>query len=283
VEKIALITDTAADLHEDIIKKYNIHVLPFRIIYKDREYKDGVEITPKEVYDNLDKEVPTSSLPSMQDMEDTFTKLEEEGYTNAIAVTLSTGLSGIYNAVKLVSENHPSLKTYVCDSQSISAGEGVIVEVCAELIEKGKSFDEIVNEIPNIKSRIDLFFVVGTLEYLKKGGRIGKVSGTIAELLNIKPIISVDKKDGKYYTYDKVRGRKQSINRILEIVEEKLKKNKCRVWVMDGNAPEETKKVFEGIKKMDNVVNVNFGGTISPVSGVHSGPGLIGVVLIEEQ
>ena len=225
MEKIALITDTAADLHEDIIKKYNIHVLPFRIIYKDREYKDGVEITPKEVYDNLDKEVPTSSLPSMQDMEDTFTKLEEEGYTNAIAVTLSTGLSGIYNAVKLVSENHPSLKTYVCDSQSISAGEGVIVEGCAELIEKGKSFDEIVNEIPNIKSRIDLFFVVGTLEYLKKGGRIGKVSGTIAELLNIKPIISVDKKDGKYYTYDKVRGRKQSINRILEIVEEKLKKN----------------------------------------------------------
>lgn len=283
MEKIALITDTAADLHDDVVKKYNIHVLPFRIIYKDREYKDGIEITPKEVYDNLDKEIPTSSLPSMQDMEDTFTKLEEEGYTHAIAVTLSTGLSGIYNAVKLVSENHPNIKTYVCDSQSISAGEGIIVEVCAELIEEGKSFDEIVNEIPNIKNRIELFFVVGTLEYLKRGGRIGKVSGTIAELLNIKPIISVDKKDGKYYTYDKVRGRKQSLNRILEIVEEKLKNNKYRVWVMDGNAPEETNKVFEKIKEMDNAVQVNFGGTISPVSGVHSGPGLIGVVLLEEQ
>lgn len=283
MEKIALITDTAADVHDDIVKKYNIHVLPFRIIYKDREYKDRIDITPKEVYDNLDKEVPTSSLPSMQDMEDIFTKLEEEGYTHAIAVTLSSGLSGIYNAVKLVSENHPKIKSYVCDSQSISAGEGIIIEVCAELMEKGKSFDEIVDEIPNIKSRIDVFFVVGTLEYLKRGGRIGKVSGTIGELLNIKPIIGIDKKDGRYYTYDKVRGRKQSINRLLEIIGTKLKESKHRVWVMNGNASEETNKVFEKIKMMENAVQVSLGGDISPVSGVHSGPGLIGVVLIKEQ
>ncbi|WP_027623129.1 DegV family protein [Clostridium lundense] len=283
MEKIALITDTAADLHDDVVEKYNIHVLPFRIIYKDREYKDRIDITPKEVYDNLDKEVPTSSLPSMQDMEDTFTKLEEEGYTHAIVVTLSSGLSGIYNAAKLVSENHPTIKTYVCDSQSISAGEGIIIEICAELMEEGKGFDEIVKEIPNIKNRIDVFFVVGTLEYLKRGGRIGKVSGTIGELLNIKPIIGIDKNDGKYYTYDKVRGRKQSINRLLEIVGTKLKEGKYRVRVMNGNASEETNKVFEKIKIMENAVEVKLGGDISPVSGVHSGPGLIGVVLIKEQ
>ncbi|MBC2396936.1 DegV family protein [Clostridium tetanomorphum] len=280
--KIALITDTTADLSEDIIKRYNVNVLPFRIIYKDREYKDKLEISPKEVYRNFEKEVPTSSLPSIQDMEDLFYKLEEQKFTHAIAITLSSGLSGIYNAVKLVSDNHPNINTFVCDSQSISAGEGMIVEECGEMIKNGKSFDEIVNEIPNIKKRINLFFVVGTLEYLKKGGRIGRVSGTIGELLNIKPIISVDAKDGKYYTFDKVRGRKQSINRLIEIIKGILKEKKCKICVVHGDALEESNKLFETIKTMDNVSEAYLGGEISPVSGVHSGPGLIGVVLKEE-
>jgi len=282
LEKIALITDTAADLHEDIIKKYNIEILPFRIIYRDREYKDKLEITPQEVYDNFKIEVPTSSLPSMQDTEDLLTKLENEGYTHAIIITLSSGLSGIYNSVKLVSENHPNLNIHVYDSCSISMGEGILAQKCGEMIAQGMSFADIVNEIPRIRDKVHLFFVVGTLEYLKRGGRIGKVSGTIAELLNIKPIIGVDKNDGKYYTYDKVRGRKQSLNRLLELARETLDKKKCKLYIMHGDALEESKKVYDIISTHENVVEGFFGGQISPVAGVHSGPGLVGLILIEE-
>ncbi|MBE6067646.1 MAG: DegV family protein [Clostridium lundense] len=282
MEKIALITDTAADLHEDIIKKYNIEILPFRIIYRDREYKDKLEITPQEVYDNFKIEVPTSSLPSMQDTEDLLTKLENEGYTHAIIITLSSGLSGIYNSVKLVSENHPNLNIHVYDSCSISMGEGILAQKCGEMIAQGMSFADIVNEIPRIRDKVHLFFVVGTLEYLKRGGRIGKVSGTIAELLNIKPIIGVDKNDGKYYTYDKVRGRKQSLNRLLELARETLDKKKCKLYIMHGDALEESKKVYDIISTHENVVEGFFGGQISPVAGVHSGPGLVGLILIEE-
>lgn len=282
MEKIALITDTAADLHEDIIKKYNIEILPFRIIYRDREYKDKLEITPQEVYDNFKVEVPTSSLPSMQDTEDLLTKLENEGYTHAIIITLSSGLSGIYNSVKLVSENHPNLNIHVYDSRSISMGEGILAQKCGEMIAQGMSYADIVNEIPRIRDKVHLFFVVGTLEYLKKGGRIGKVSGTIAELLNIKPIIGVDKNDGKYYTYDKVRGRKQSLNRLLELAKETLDKKKCKLYIMHGDALEESKKVYDVISTHENVVEGFFGGQISPVAGVHSGPGLVGLILVEE-
>lgn len=282
MEKIALITDTAADLNEDIIKKYNIEVLPFRIIYSDREYKDKLEITPQEVYDNFKIEVPTSSLPSMQDTEDLLSKLENEGYTHAIIITLSSGLSGIYNSVKLVSKNHSNLNTHIYDSRSISMGEGILVQRCGEMIAKGMSFDDIVNEIPRVRDKVHLFFVVGTLEYLKRGGRIGKVSGTIAELLNIKPIIGVDKNDGKYYTYDKVRGRKQSLNRLLELAREILDQKKCKLYIMHGDALEESKKVYDVISVHENVVEGFFGGQISPVSGVHSGPGLVGLVLVEE-
>ena len=281
MNKIALITDTTSDLSKEFIEKYNINVLPFRIIYSDREYLDNVDITSQQVYDNMAKEVPTSSLPSMKDMEELFLRLEEEGYTHAIAVTLSTGLSGIFNAIKLTSENHPSIITHVCDSQSIALGEGLIVTECGKLIEEGKSFEEVVAAIPSIKKRIHLYFVVGTLEYLKRGGRIGKVSGTIAELLNIKPIITVDT-DGKYVTTEKVRGRKQSLNKLVELTNNILDKKKCRVYIVHGDALEESKKVMEIIRPHPNVISIEFGGCISPVSGVHSGPGLVGMVCIEE-
>lgn len=283
LEKIALITDTTSDLSPEIITKYNIKVLSFRIIYKDREFRDKLDISPEEVYENLDKEVPTSSMPSMDDMEKLFDSLEEQGYTHAIAVVLSTGLSGIYNGLKVVSENHHKIKTYIYDSKSISAGEGIIVKECGELIQKGDSFDEIISKIQSIRNRVILFFVVGTLEYLKKGGRIGKVSGTIGEFLNIKPIVSVDTKDGKYYAYDKVRGRKQSLNRIIDIVNKILNEKKCKLYVVHGDSLEDSKKVFEELSKHPNVTESTFGGCISPVAGVHSGPGLVGVVLLEEE
>lgn len=279
-----MITDTTSDLPEDILEKYNIKQLAFRIIYKDRELKDRFDITSKEVYENLEVEVPTSSLPSMEDMDKLFTELEEEGYTHVIAIVLSSGLSGIYNGMKIVSENHPKLTTYICDSKSISLGEGVLLMESARMLEQGgKSFDEIVEAIPKIRDSVKTFFVVGTLEYLKKGGRIGKVAGTIAELLNIKPIISIDNEDGKYYTYTKVRGgRKQSLAKLIDIAKEFLEKGKCKVYVMHGNAEEEAKAVFEKLKSLPNVTFSMLGGCISPVSGAHSGPGLVGFACVRD-
>lgn len=283
MEKIALITDSTSDLPENIIKKYNIKMLHYKIIYKNREFIDKIDITPEYVYNNLHKEIPTSSIPSMDEIEKVFKELEEEGYTHAIAVTLSAGLTGIYNGIRVVSENHPKIKTYIFDSKSISMGEGVIIEECGKLIEKGASFSEIVDKIPDIRKRLNLFFVVDTLEYLKKGGRIGKVAGTIAELLNIKPIVSIDINDGKYYTYDKVRGRKKSLNKMIEIGENILKTKKCRLCVVHGCALEDSQKMFQELKKHPNIVSSVFGGALSPVSGVHSGPGLVGLILFEEE
>jgi len=281
LEKIALITDTAGDLEKEIIEKYNINVLPFRIIYKDREYSDGIDITAEEVYSSLEKEVPTTSLPSMQDMEDLYVRFEKEGYTHVIASTLSTGLSGIYNALKLVSEGHPNIKSCIYDSKSISLGEGILIQFCGEMIEQGKKYEEIVEALPKIKERTTLYFVVGTLDYLRKGGRIGKVAGTIAELLNIKPIISVDNQ-GVYYTHSKVRGRKQSLKRLVELGEEILANKKCRLFIKHGHCAEEAQKVVEALSNHPNALSMFSGGNISPVSGVHTGPGLVGLVIVEE-
>lgn len=282
MSKIALIADTTADLTEEVIKKYNVKVLPFRIIFKDGEYKDRVDITPEQVYERLAEEIPSSSLPAMQDMHEMFNKLEEEGYTHAIAITLSSGLSGISNAVKLASESHENITTYVCDSKAISWGEGLLVEECGKMIEAGKTFEEIVNVMPSVVKRAHVFFVVNTLEYLKKGGRIGRVSGTIGEILNIKPIIGIGE-DGKYFTYDKVRGRKQSLSKLISIFKEVTQGKKCNVYVMHGNGYKDAQGVYEELKKLESVESIQFGGSISPVSGMHSGPGLVGIAYLEKE
>lgn len=282
MEKIALITDSASDISKEIVLKYNIKVLPFKIIYRDREFSDGIDISSKEVYETLESNTPTTSLPSMADIEGTFEKIKAEGYTHAIVVTISSKLSGFNNAIKLLSEEYPEIKTYVHDSKSISKGEEILIEEAAKMIESGKSFDEVVAELPKINERIKIFFVIGTLEYLIRGGRLGKVAGTIAQFLHLKPIVSVDE-EGEYYTYAKVRGRKQSLHKIHDIGISILNNKKCAVYLMHGEAEEETLALAEKLKANPNAESVNFGGYLSPVSGVHSGPGFIGVLFYEKE
>lgn len=280
MSKIALITDSTSDVDKEMIEKYDLKVLPLRIIYKDREYIDRVTITPKEVYDNFAQEIPSTSLPSMKDMEDLYLKLEEEGYTHVIAVVISANLSGTYNTLRLVSENHPSIESCIFDSKSLTIGEAAIVEECGEMIKAHKSYEEIVEALPEIQSRITVYYAVDTLKYLIKGGRIGKVSGTIGEILNIKPIISITK-DGVYYTYAKAKGKKKAISKLVDIAREALEVTPCKIWVMHGGAYEEVKKFSESIAALPNITRLSF-GEISPVAGVHTGPGLLGIIVVKD-
>lgn len=280
MNKIALITDSTSDVDKEMIEKYDLKVLPLRIIYKDREYIDRVTITPKEVYDNFVYEIPSTSLPSMQDMEDMYLKLEAEGYTHAIAIIISANLSGTFNTLRLVSENHPSIETCVFDSKSLTIGEAAIVEECGEMLKSGQTFDQIVEALPEIQSRVTVFYAVDTLKYLIKGGRIGKVSGTIGEILNIKPIISINN-DGVYYTYAKAKGKKKAISKLVDIAREALENTPCKIWVMHGGAYDEVKAFSEMIAALPNITRLSF-GEISPVAGVHTGPGLLGIIIVKE-
>ncbi|UZQ51948.1 DegV family protein [Clostridium kluyveri] len=277
MEKIALLTDSACDIDEETINKYNINILSFRIIYRSGEYIDKVEITPKEVYDSMKVEIPKSSLPSMEDMERVYKRLEEENYTHVIAVVISSGLSGTYNALKIVSEKHKNLTTYIYDSKSTSVGEGIILKECGKLIEQGKNFRQIIDTIPKIKSNMHFFFVFGTLEYARKGGRIGKIPGTIGEILDIKPIVYFDDSYGVCCTYDKVRGRKRSLNKMVDIGKKFLDKNQCEVYIVHGNAEEDADRVHNMISQLPNIENIHMIGQISPIVGLYSGPGTVGI------
>jgi DegV family protein with EDD domain len=281
MEKIALITDSACDIDEETIEKYNIHVLPFKIIYKNREYTDKVDITSQEVYSNMNTEIPKSSLPSMEDMEGLYKKLAGEGYTHVISINISSGISGTVNAIKLVSDQFPEMKTYLFDTKSTSVCEGIILKKCGELIKAGKSFDEITGMIPEMKRKLHFYFVFGTLEYAIKGGRIGKISGTIGDILNIKPIVGFDEEFGQCFTYEKIRGRMKSLSRLIELREKLLGDKKCDAYVIHGNVEEDAHKLCDRLRQNPKIKNVHLIGQISAIVGVYCGPGTIGICYSE--
>lgn len=274
MQKIALITDSACDLDLKTLKENNINLLPLRIIYSNGDYRDRIDISPQEVYDKLDKEVPKTSLPSAQETEKILNKLEEEGYTHVICISISSGLSGSFNALRLALEEHPNLTSFVYDSKILAYPQGEIVLEVSKLIKEGKSYEEIINEIPEIRKRVIGYFTINTLEYLKKGGRIGRLAGTVGEFLNIKPIITTDE-DGVYYNVAKVRGRKQSLSKMTELLKEYLAKGKCEVAVLHAGCEDEAIKYMNTLKDLPNLESIKL-AEISPALGIHGGPGLIG-------
>lgn len=278
MEKIALITDSASDINIELLEKNKIKMLPFKIIYSDGEYEDRIDISPQMMYERLAVEIPKTSLPSIEKITRVFKEAIEEGCTHAIIITISAAFSGTYNAVRLVCEDFPELKTFVFDSKTLTMAEGAMVLETAQLIREGKSFKEITEILPKYREKIDLYFTIDTLEYLQKGGRIGKVAGTVGEFLNLKPIITVAD-DGTYRTAAKVRGSKQSVSKLTDIFKNHLKNGKYKAWILDGNGPDKVNSLYEAIKDLPNVVECTIAGTIGPALGVNTGPGLVGLAI----
>jgi DegV family protein with EDD domain len=280
-EKIAVVTDSTSDLTKADLEKYGIKSIPLKVIYSDAQYHDRVDITPAEVYKSFEKEIPTTSMPSPQEIMDVYNELKDDGYTHIISIHISSGLSATYSNCMMVANQIEGIEVEVIDSKMLSKGLGRLVMYTNSLVEKGElSFAEIIEKTEAKKDKIEVFFVVETLKYLKKGGRIGKVSGTIAEFLNIKPIIAIDD-EGEYFTFDKVRGRSRSLKKIYSIIKDKLEEGKEYVVdVMNAAAEEEAKGLLDKFKDLKQVKETYF-SEISPVMVVHTGPGLIGVVLTE--
>ncbi|HEX3032664.1 MAG TPA: DegV family protein [Bacillota bacterium] len=277
MNKIAVVTDSCSDLTEVEIGGLDIHVLPLKVIYPDRIYTDRVDITPEEIYNNLAHQVPKTSLPSPGEVSDLFFGLREQGYTGIVSIHISSGLSGTVEMVRQVADSFPDMEITVLDSLSLSMGQGFAVLEAARMAKQGGSLQEVVAQARQVIDSMNVYFVVGTLEYLIKGGRIGLVSGTIGELLQLKPVISINS-EGKYYTVEKVRGRKKSLQRAYEIVREKLESAVGKVAVYHCNAPEEAEEMVARLRATPGVKEVLM-GQVGPVISVHCGPGLLGLVM----
>ncbi|GFH41072.1 DegV family protein [Lactococcus insecticola] len=276
-EKIAILADSGCDVPENLLQADNLYTIPLKIIYKDAEYTDKLDITAEEIYAKLPTEIPKTSLPSGTVINQIFEKIISDGYKKLIVVTISSGLSGTFNAVRLAAENFPALDTFLFDTKNIGIGAGVHAIRAAELAAAGRDFNTITATLQNGVDKSKIFFSVPTLEYLQKGGRIGLVSSIVGNVLNLNPIISCNA-EGIYYTVAKSRGRKKSLDKSIKLVKNYVADHeKVRLLVAHGGAEDEARTLEQELKLAIPQAREVLFGQISPALVVHTGPGLIGL------
>ncbi len=278
-EKIAILVDSCVDVPKKLVEKYKMYVAPLKIIYSDREYSDGVDITADEVYAGLTTEIPTTSLPEGEKIQGIFNQIKADGYEKVLVVSISSGISGTYNAIRVIGEQQDDLEVFAVDTKNIGIGSGFNAIQAAEYLEEGMDWDTLIKTITENIFNSKVFFVVSTLEYLQKGGRIGLVASVLASSLNLKPIISCNE-DGIYYTVAKIVGRKRSIKKTLDLAVDFIGDHKdYNLGIVHGAAEEEANEIKKLLLLRLPNSKVFVEGQISPVLGVHTGPGTIGIVV----
>jgi len=276
-EKIAILVDSCTDVPKEYREKYHMYVAPLTIVYKDAEYRDGIDIQPEEVFARFSEEIPSTSLPSPAAVGDIFKQIAVDGYDKVIAVLISSGLSGTFDSVSSFGPAPEGLEARYIDTKNIGIGSGFSAIRAGELIEQGLPFAEVCEGVEDAARRTTLLFCVSTLEYLMKGGRIGLVAGMMGTLLDLKPVISCNE-DGVYYTVAKARGRKKSLSLALEkAVEYAAGAKEYNLTVMHGAAKEEAIALMAALKARLPNFRIAIEGQITPALVVHTGPGLIGI------
>ena len=277
-EKIALLTDSTADLTPAMREGKPIYVVPLKIRCDDGEFSDGVDIFAQDVYDRLHRgELPRTSLPEGGVLSDTLDQIRADGYEKVIAVMLSGGLSGTCNLVRVQAEQRDDLDIAVFDSRSGSLGIGIIVLQLLEEIQAGADWDKLIHErVPHLVDNTFPFFSVDTLEYLRRGGRIGRITALAGTMLSIKPIITFSE-DGQLQSIAKVRGRKQVQDKIVELLRSKFRAGKrYNLGVANGGAPAEMAELSEKIRaRFPDFVHC-WEGAMDATLSVYIGDGVIG-------
>lgn len=277
---IRIVTDSTADLPQWFVDKYNIKVVPLHINFHNATFLDGVTLTAKDFYPMLvaaGDNLPKTSTPTLDDFRQVYNQVfEESPDCEILSIHISSGLSSTVNIAESAAKTLGK-KVYTFDSLNISFGIGIQVFEAVEQIEQGKSIDQILKHLTLVAQNTETMFCLDTLEYLRKGGRIGKVAAVIGSMLNIKPIIHV--KDGVYESFDKVRSQKQAIQKMIDhgaaLLEGRIPK---RVGVIHGACEEMAKTLKEKAEATYNKAVDTFGET-GAVIGTHTGPGTLGLTI----
>ncbi len=279
--RIKIISDSTCDLSPELIKKYDIEILPLYVSIGDKNMLDGVEVTPDDIYDYVDKsgKLPSTSAPNLSDFLDLFRKWRSEGY-EIVHFNISGDFSSSYRNACMAAEEVGGV--YVVDSRNLSTGQGHVVLYGAELAAEGKSAEEILEACNNITSKVEASFVVDSIDYLHKGGRCSSVAALGANLLKLKPCIDVI--DGKMTSGKKYRGKIDKV--IIQYVEERLKgrddidtkrifitHTKCDKEIVDA-VRAKIKEFFD----FDEVLETTAGCTITS----HCGPYTLGILFIRK-
>ncbi len=275
--KTVIITDSSCDLSDEQLAAHQIRMISLRVVCQNAEYRDRIDIGQDELYALLEQELPKTSLPLPEDVSLLYESLAAEGVTDVVHLCISSGLSGTYNMVRMIAEDFGArMNIRVVDSKTLSTGLGLMVLAAARALDGGLSPDEAIQKAMEVRSSQLGMFVIRTLEFLRKGGRIGLVEGVVGSILQIKPIIFINP-DGIYETLAKARGYKSAVETMAQEAAKKFGQAKISLSVVHGRALEEAQQLLERLKETLNVAD-SFISPVSPVLAIHTGPGLLGIV-----
>lgn len=277
MKEFAILVDSATDVPKEYADQYPIYIVPLQVVYSEGSYRDGVDITAEQMYDRFPDEVPSTSLPSGDDIHATLTQISKDGFDQVLVVNISSGLSGTHQLFQLMAEEFPQLAFSFVDTRSIGMGAGIQVMLATKYLAKGYSIRKTCEKLQDCHKHAQLIFCIPTLEYLRKGGRIGLVSATVGSMLGIKPLITCNQ-DGVYETLDRARGWKRALSSALEhVVSFADNYERIAIGVAHSNAEKEGKELLGILKKRLPHAAFDIFGQISPVLIAHTGPGLLGV------
>lgn len=278
-QRIAILVDSGSDVPKKLVEKYNMYVAPLNIIYKEGEYVDGIDISAEEVYTRLEEEIPSTSLPTGSTIQNLFDKIKTDGYNKVLAITISSGLSGTYNIIRMLGKEQDDLEVFVLDTKNITMGSGFNAIQAAEYIKDGMDWETLTKTVSENIENSKVFFTVATLEYLQKGGRIGLVASTLGTRLNLKPIISCNE-DGIYYTVAKIIGEKRAFNRALSLAVDYIGDSEnYNIGILHAASKDQADSIRdELVSKLPNY-NILVEGEVSAALGVHTGPGAIAIAV----
>lgn len=276
---IKIVTDSTCDLPQEKIDQYQISVVPLYINIGDKGYLDRVEISRKEFYENLpDYPVhPTTGTPGIQAFVDAYQALADKGADHILSIHISESLSATVDVARMAAEQFDAVPVTVIDSQQLSMGTGFAVLTAAEAIEAGKSVEEIEAILHDQMRRTHVFAALDTLEFLKRSGRMNGVVSGIGSLLQLKPILTMNKGVAGSL---RVRTTRKAFKKVLALLKDNLPIEK--VALLHTNAPEAAHKLYELAKHYLPDVEL-MSMDITPVIGAHIGPGAAGFAIISAE
>lgn len=273
---VAIVTDSTAYLPQDIIDQYGIRVAPQVLIWGDETFRDGVDIMPVEFYHRLQntKIMPTTSQVSVQDFKAIFTQLLDEGY-DVLAILISELLSGTLDSARQAAEGLPADRLRIIDSRTTSMAMGFLIIMAARAAQEGKDLDACAQVAEETREKVGVLFVVDTLEFLHRGGRIGGAARFFGTALRLKPILEVT--GGRVEAVERIRTKAKAYARLIELIQERTDgKSPVRLAALHANAADDVREVMQRASEVVKPVETFF-SEVSPVVGTHAGPGTIGI------
>lgn len=278
---IKIVTDSTSYLPDHISQKYDIQIVPLKVQFGHETYDEITGISNRDFYHRLTttNDFPTTSQPSTAEFKAVYEKiLQQDPQAEILTVTISSKLSGTYNSALVAAGQLPTAKITVFDSLSAALGLGLMVTTAARMAARQQDMAALLNRLEQMRQETTILLVVDTLEYLRRGGRIGAAAAFLGTLLNTKPFLALV--EGELQPLDRIRTKKRALQRLFIELESRLSYPGQPVYagVMHVSAPAEMEILAEMIQEQFNVTYF-FAAELGPVIGAHVGPGTLGVGL----